>query len=55
LSASRSSRWCSTPCGSKQIDLVLTFDAAAITAWIDAPDRLAFLTARHTQAVVGQR
>jgi hypothetical protein len=36
-------------------EVVLTFDAQAITAWIAAPDRLAFLTARHQQAVVGQR
>lgn len=40
---------------SHKSELVLTFDAAAIGEWIDASDRLAFLTERHRQAVVGQR
>jgi CheY-like chemotaxis protein len=36
-------------------ELVLTFGAPEIAAWIEAPDRLAFLTQRHQQAVVGAR
>ncbi len=40
---------------SERTELVIPFDGEQISAWIEAPDRLAFLTARHQQAVVGQR